>query len=221
MRTYAALMTLPLVAFWGIGCGSVDKVTEDDRVVLDHIRQIGELQTAILSAFSAGGPIPGAELASLLSLVADSTAGAETLQANWGPPKEPVPYSPEAAKLAREKSTGSHKVGFWGWLAGAALGAGGLALTVARMFGRFIPGFGPVFSVVESTMEAIENWMRKQKADGKADVAGGLAVVLEAAHKNAKVGAWVDAKLAKLKDRLGVDIAAISSTDPDGGTPKA
>jgi hypothetical protein len=208
MKTMLAVTAVLVLGTWGAGCSAANKVTEEDRVVLDHIRQIAELQSAILAGMSEGNPIPPGKFSTFVELVSDVMAGTEALQSNWGPPKEPIPYSAEAAKLARERSRQSHQVGFWGWLAGVAIGAGGIALTMARLLGRFIPGFGPVFSVVESTMGAIEGWMQKQKSEGKPDIAGGLAIALEAAHRDAKVGAWVDAKLAKVKERLGVDLTA-------------
>ncbi len=182
----------------GMGCAAKNRVTEEDRVVLDHTGQI----VALLAASMSGAPA--------VALLADAGANVDQLQANWGKPKEPVPYSPEAAKLAREKSKGSHDVGFWGWLMGAALGAGGLALTLARTVGQYIPGFGPVFAVVDKLLLGAETAMAKLKAGGNVEAAKDLAKTLaEVQASNPAVKAYVDAKLPQIKEKYGVDLAGI------------
>ncbi len=208
-----------LVLMAVVGCTTKSKVTEEDRVVLDHSVQIAQIQgrkLELLAAVITNDPArAAAAVKDLEVLVADARANAEQLQKNWGPPKEPVPYTPENAELARKASDKSHSVGFWASLGGIFLAGGGIALGIARSpLARLIPGFGPVFSALDTTVTAVETFMQKNKAEGKVDVVAQLRDTLQKAHEDANLRPYIDKFLAKAQDKLGVPVSEILAPTP-------
>lgn len=215
MKTVAILAALALVGGGVLGCSTKSTVTEEDRVVLDMMVQISNAQIAIVSELMAGGAGNPAALSKALSdlqqINTDGLANGEQLMENWGPPKQAITYTTESAATARAASKKSHAGGFWAWMAAAAGTAGAVALGVARKFGRFIPGFGPIFEVGDKLLLGIEAWMEKRKAVGDAAAAGELATVLEQVQStDPKVKAWVEKQLESVKKRFGVDLAKIA-----------
>jgi hypothetical protein len=207
------------------GCSGMSAVTEEDRVVVDHSVQIARLQKAkleVLAGILTNDPARALmALKEIEALTEDALANGEQLQRNWGPPKEPTPYSAEAAKQAREKSGGSHDVGFWSMLGGALLTGGAVALGIARKFGRFVPGFGPVFAALDTTISAVETFMQKKKASGDVDVVAELRDTLQTAHEDANLRPYIDKVLGKAQEKLGVPVGAILPAAPPAAAPAA
>lgn len=195
------------------GCNSKSRVTEEDRVVLDHSVQIANLQRAkieLIASILTNDPAKAAALVKVIEeLNADALANAEQLQKNWGTPKEPVIYSREAAAEARKRSSESHSVTFWASVGAAILTGGAAALALARKFGRFVPGFGPVFAALDSTITGIEEFMQKKKKEGDVDVVAELRDMLKSAHEDANLRPFVDKALAKAQTKLGIPVGEI------------
>lgn len=102
-----------LVMFTGAGCASKDRVTEGDRELSDQNAKAAKV-------------IQGKTTDPAVVIPAkDIQANSEQQLENWGPPKEPKPYSPAVSKETRDKAKEEHKESpFWpivGGIAGAAL----------------------------------------------------------------------------------------------------
>ena len=219
------LAFLALVMF-SAGCTpGKSTVTEEDRVVLDHSVQIARLEKAkigfIVGLIGGDRAVLVASIHELEALNLDAIANAEQLQKNWGQPQQATSYSPEAAAKARQDSDKSHlPKGFWGWLAGAFSIGGSIALGIARSpLARMIPGFGPVFSALDTTITAVESFMQKKKSTGQVDVVAELRDTLQKAHEDAKLRPYIDKFLAKAQDKLGVDVAPILAPTPAAAVP--
>jgi len=223
---WALLGALLVLAMMGCTPGK-SSVTEEDRVVLDHSVQIARLEKArlgVIMGLIGGDPaVLVASMKELEALNADAIANAEQLQKNWGPPEKPIVYSSAAAAEARAKSDKSHlPKGFWGWLAGAFSIGGSIALGIARSpLARMIPGFGPVFSALDTTITAVESFMQKKKTAGDVDVVAELRDTLQKAHEDANLRPYIDKFLAKAQDKLGVPVGEILPATAPAAAPAA
>ncbi len=210
IKTLTVLVACLALAVGGGCSGTINSVTEEDRQLVDMNVQIAQRQHAAarLLASVIGSDPAGAQQAAaeLEALNHDALANNLQLQKNWGPPKERKAYSPEAAATTRDASDKSHTPGFWAKVGGALLAGGAAALAIARSpLARMIPGFGPVFTALDSTMAGIETWMQKKKASGEGAQAQDLADILAALHEDKNVGAFIDKKLKRIQKKLGVD----------------
>lgn len=211
------VMTVVLALAMGVGCRSANKVTEEDRVVLDQMLQAAELMKATMAAVT-GDPTA---VQKLNWLVYELTESGGVLQGNWGKPKEPVPLTPESAKVAREKAKGSHDVGFWAMLGGAVLTGLGLAVPVIRAVGKFIPGIGPIWSTVDGLILGAEKAMARLKAGGNEAAADVVSEALADAQKDPRVKAYVEKKLTAVKEKYSVDLTGILAPKPAAPPPEA
>ena len=208
------LVLLPL----SFGCSPNDRVTEEDREAVDLQWQIADAQEAEMSRLATAirsDPMmlqdPAAAFTKLREMNNDAREIAKQLGRNFGPPDQPQIYSNAEMPGFLTRLKKSHEVGFWGMLGAAVLAGGATALGIARKFGKFVPGFGPVFAALDTTLEGVEKWMQKKKDGGKTDDVAELAAILKGLHSDAKVGTYIDKALGKVKDRLGIEPAALES----------
>lgn len=208
-------MKLPILSLclalgaWGIGCSSSNRVTDEDRILVEYNRQMWFMGQALVASLVGNAPEAAAALSELSSGGLKLTG---QLQKNWGKPKaDPPPYSPEELDKALAKSEKSH-VSWWYTAGAAVLGVLGTLATVGK-FARFIPGVGPYVELALKMVGGAERFMAKAKASGNGgqEVAASLASELEALQKdNPKVKALADKLLARVKK----DIPPVVSTAP-------
>lgn len=166
-----------LLAVWilcfglGVGCASENRATEGDRQLShqnkDAARQIGaavgEAMIALTGAMFSPEGREKIEPALVFTkgAASDIEANASQQLVNWGPPKEPKPYTPKASDEARKKSEEDHKESpFWPLAAsviGTALGWAARATPLGNIpfLGKLIGALSPRLANGATKNEAI------------------------------------------------------------------
>lgn len=201
------MLPIFLLAAWGCAQKSV---TEEDRQGVEVIYQIIEQQDDELDRMeeaAAEDPVIkekfGNHIVNLRQRNDDSRTLIVAYKNSFGPPKDMPAYTHDNVKHLADEIEKSHRKSTWAWLGGALLSGGALALAAARSpFARMIPGFGPVFTALDTTLAGVETWMQKKKENGDHVDAAELAGILQAAHADANVGPYIDKLLAKVKVKL-------------------
>jgi len=206
------------------GCVNRNTTTEEDREGVEVVSQITDSQDAELDRIELAvreDPSCFAKVAPQIKAMREKNHDARLvirqLQENNGKPERPVVYAHAEMPGLLDRMKRSHGVTFWGMIGGAVITGGGIALGIARKFGKFIPGFGPVFAALDTTMTAVEQFMQKKKEQGQVDVVNDLAGLLKAAHADANVGEFIDKKLAKVQEKLNI----VTTADLESPTPPA
>ncbi len=206
------LVLAALALAWG-GCNPKNKVQEEDRQGIDVAYQIDRVEDAELDRLEAAiaeDPALKPKLGPVVDRMRiandDRIEIHRTLLDNFGAPKQPIIYAHETIGDLLTRMRKAHAVGFWAAVGAAILSGGAIALGIARSpLARMIPGFGPVFSALDTTLGGVEAWMQKKKASGEGLQAQDLAEILELAHADKNVGAYIDKKLEKVKLTMGTD----------------
>lgn len=196
-----ALLAFAIIA--AIGCTTSGTYTESDREV--HDQTVQGTQLAIADIEDARAQIPAESDAKLkldqaqqkLEVVALNNAQQEQVH---GKPEAKTPFSPEASKAKREKSTKDHATPGW---VGVALGIGGTVLgAAATLFG--MPWLAPIFPKLAGKLGAMAKTGVQiiTAVRAKAETQGGsihITDLLEIA-KDKNVQAGVQALVTKTAD---------------------
>lgn len=187
------------------------QVKEEDRQLVEQGEQIAAIQDeeyARIEQAINDGDLPKAKaiIKEARAVNADAGANASTLKGTLGAPQQAVPYTAASAEALRAAAKKAHTdLGFWAWMVGAITAGGSIALGIARSpLARMIPGFGPVFTALDTTITGVEKWMAAQKAAGNHEVAADLASTLFAAHDEKNVADYVMAKVEKVQEKLPI-----------------
>ncbi|MGI0149611.1 MAG: hypothetical protein ACREDF_08795 [Thermoplasmata archaeon] len=183
------------------GCVTENTVTEGDRQMSHQNRMAVILAMQLLAPHAAAIPA--------LALVAleDIQKNADQQLKNWGPPKSPQSYSPEASKKAREESQKEHSESWWMTLGKGAVGfllGGGLVRVLGYTFPKLLGG--PVGIAATTLIEAIAK-IRKRGEDspdrkvGVEDILGELSKAQDVEG----VRTYVQKLSEKIEKKLGFD----------------
>ncbi len=204
-----ASLWIAAIALWA-GCGpSHNTVEEADRQGIDTARQVLLAQDVELDRIEAAVDDKTPPLQKLTILAAvngmreknrDAKAIVDQLQTNFHPPQQPQAYTHAEVQSLLKRMHDAHEATFWAGVGSALLAGAGIVIAAARSpIAKMIPGIGTILTSLDGTMAAVETWMQKMKESGKPEVAEGLAGVLEAAHQDPRIGAYIDKKLGKIK----------------------
>lgn len=177
-----------VLAFSGVACSSKDRVTEGDR-------QLSHQNVGAAKVIQEKTSDP-----EVITPAKDIEANSAQQLENWGPAKEPKPYSPAESQKTREKSKEEHKESpFWP----VAMGVLGTVLgwaSRATPLGN-IPFLGQLIS---NLSPRLANGASKNEA-----VALGLQTALDVGRDE------LDKLSLRIKEQLA-DKPAIAAMIPDG-----
>ena len=210
MRSVRILAAIGLALGVGaIGCGpSHNTVEEADRQGIDVTRQILLAQDVELdrieSALKESPDLKTAAIMPIVERMREKSADAKSLNAqllaNFHDPQQPQIYSHAEVQALVKRMLDSHTATFWASVGAAVLAGAGAVIGLARSpIAKMIPGIGTILTSLDGTMAAVETWMQKMKEGGQADVAQGLASVLDAAHQAPAVQRFIDKRLDKIQ----------------------
>jgi hypothetical protein len=199
------MVVLSLLALAVGGCVTRNTVTEEDRQGIDVSRQILVAQDVELDRLEVQVEKDLGAMTTVARLREkndDAKRINAQLLANFKPPQKVAVYSHAEVQSLLDRMKKSHDSTFWAMLGGTILAVGGATLAIARKYGKFIPGFGPVFSALDSTLAGVEGWMQQKKAEGNPAIANELSSVLQYVHLDDQVDAFVKNRLLKVKATL-------------------
>lgn len=205
MKWLGLLGVLALVVGGQIGCAAQqDKVTEEDRVVVQYNHDAWLLVEQLLPAL---GTNPVAAVAALGSIVnAYGKPLALRMVKAWGPPKEaPPPISEESVKKAISDSEKAHQVPWWMAALGGAASAASVMLGLGKVAARFIPGVSQYVTLAESAFAGVERFIQDRKAAGDLGAVNRVVTFLKSEQADPRLRTLAESTLHRVKQRLGVD----------------
>lgn len=174
-------------------------------VVLSSCARITPADRALNAQNKSAGEFVArsAESAEVRQAGEDIRANSETLERNvFGPPEQPVKYSPQESASLRKASEKERKGEVWSILLNALVGflLGGGAVRILQRFAPFALG-GPAGSALRAMIEAVARVRGQAQSTGTIGVAD-LLLELEAQQKKRNVQNLVAREAHRVEQRI-------------------